>query len=464
MDYEKHVDFEGLMYYDQRIKKYIDDMITMLQETTVTEEELQDIKKRIDNISSLVTLNSAQIQELFNNDSERLSSITQLLSSDKVQGENIKSIQTRIESLATKESLEEVKGSYNLVLDDIKELEAAILRDHELIETLLVSIENKASKEYVDSAIANIPQSDLSDYATKEYVLEKINDAVIGSVDLTNYYNKETIDSKLSDVNTNILNNNDRIDELVRVNDNQSAKIESIQQSFDNYYNKTEIEDKLDAVIKSVDLSDYYTKSEVENLIPDDFATTSDIAVLNEAVSDVQQQLDEKVDSSALNGLATEEFVLQKIAEAELSGDDIDLSEYYTKTETDQKISTAISEIVIPDTSDFVTMSDVEKQGYLTEHQDISHLATKAEVAAVEAKIPSVDNYVTNTYIQQNYTTTQELQENYVTTEKVTEVVTQEVNTVVTEQVETKVTEVIENKIATGDITITPNAITYGDF
>lgn len=123
--------------------------------------------------------------------------------------------------------------------------------------------------------------------------------------------------------------------------------------------------------------------------------------------------------------LATESFVVQKIAEASLSGGEVDLSGYATKDDLDTKadnvhthVMTDITDLVIPDidvdknyvdtqlatkanitdiptkvselTNDsgyltaipeeYVTDTELESKGYLTEHQDISNLATKAEV------------------------------------------------------------------------------------
>lgn len=52
---------------------------------------------------------------------------------------------------------------------------------------------------------------------------------------------------------------------------------------------------------------------------------------------------------------------------------------YALKTELPDTSNFITSED-LPDTSDFITMSDVEEKGYLTEHQDISGLATKDEV------------------------------------------------------------------------------------
>ena len=62
-----------------------------------------------------------------------------------------------------------------------------------------------------------------------------------------------------------------------------------------------------------------------------------------------------------------------------------DLSNYYTKGETDNQIKKSIDKIKVP-TKVSELLNDA---GYLTQHQDISNLATKSEVSAVESKIPA---------------------------------------------------------------------------
>ena len=62
-----------------------------------------------------------------------------------------------------------------------------------------------------------------------------------------------------------------------------------------------------------------------------------------------------------------------------------DLSNYYTKVETDSQIKKSIDKIKVP-----TKVSELSNDaGYLTQHQDISNLATKSEVSAVESKIPA---------------------------------------------------------------------------
>lgn len=54
--------------------------------------------------------------------------------------------------------------------------------------------------------------------------------------------------------------------------------------------------------------------------------------------------------------------------------------------------------------------------GYITEHQDISGLATKSELAEVEAEIPSLEGYATEQWVKnQNYLTEHQSLDNYYT-------------------------------------------------
>lgn len=63
---------------------------------------------------------------------------------------------------------------------------------------------------------------------------------------------------------------------------------------------------------------------------------------------------------------------------------------------TEEFVTNEIAKISIPDVSDFITMSDVEAKNYLTEHQDISHLAEKEHMHANYAeKEHEHDQYLT---------------------------------------------------------------------
>ena len=116
-----------------------------------------------------------------------------------------------------------------------------------------------------------------------------------------------------------------------------------------DYYTKSEVNDKIGEAIASieppeVDLDNYYTKDEVDKLIPEtdafvtedkleetlsDYVVESELDQYKQDVIEVESALEEKADKTSLQGLASEEFVLKKIAEAELADKEADLEAYY---------------------------------------------------------------------------------------------------------------------------------------
>ena len=153
----------------------------------------------------------------------------------------------------------------------------------------------------------------------------------------------------------------------------------------------------------SGDLSNYYTKSEVDALIPD----VSGFALKSEIPS--------------IEGLASETYVNEKIAaipEVDLSGYALkseipDVSGFITDSEVDTKISTAVSsaeervdfklgsyalKTEIPDVSGFITEIPAE---YVTESE------LNAKDYATKAEIPDVSEFITQ--IPAEYVTDSEL-------------------------------------------------------
>ena len=156
---------------------------------------------------------------------------------------------------------------------------------------------------------------------------------------------------------------------------------------------KQELQAKLDALDINIDLSAYATKEELTN-----------------ALSNID-----------LSAYATKEYVTDAINNAQLSGDSssIDLSIYAKKSDLDSKANTehthTMSDITdytapdlssyakktdIPDVSgyltsipeEYVTETELNAKGYLTEHQDLSTYALKTE-------IPSTDGLATTEYV-----------------------------------------------------------------
>lgn len=95
-----------------------------------------------------------------------------------------------------------------------------------------------------------------------------------------------------------------------------------------------------------------------------------------------------------MTGVATEEYVAKKIAEAQLAGGDVDLSAYYTKTETDAKIDEKIAAIEIPtpeapeiDLSGYVTTEFVENELVPAINEALEE---KADIAYVDEQIAAL--------------------------------------------------------------------------
>ena len=108
-------------------------------------------------------------------------------------------------------------------------------------------------------------------------------------------------------------------------------------------------------------------------------------------------------------GLATETFVLNKIAEAELNDKDVDLTGFVTKDDllaVEDKIPVVdglASEIYVDTKIDSIVFPELPKKiselendlGYLTEHQDLSEYAKREE-------LPSVDGLASEDFVAES--------------------------------------------------------------
>ena len=153
-----------------------------------------------------------------------------------------------------------------------------------------------------------------------------------------------------------------------------------------NYVTKSELQAKLDALDINIDLSSYATKEELTNAINSidlsAYAKKTEIPSLEGYVTETELNakgyLTEHQDLSAyalkteipsLDGLATTEYVDNAIANVP-SGGNVDLSNYYTKAETnalipslegyatEEYVSTAINSIPATDLSNYYTKDE----------------------------------------------------------------------------------------------------------
>ncbi len=240
-----------------------------------------------------------------------------------------------------------------------------------------INIGEYATTEYVDNAIDNIPETDLSNYYTKEQVDQAVSNV---EVDLTDYAKTADIDKKLEDYALK--------SDIPDVSGYATEEyVENAVKDVDltGYATETYVDTAI-GNIPATDLTNYYTKSEVDDKLEDlatgdidlsDYAKTADLATV--ATTGNYNDLTNLPTIPSTTGLATTEYVDNAVKNVE-----VDLTDYYTKSEVDALIpdttgfalKTEIPDVSgyalktdIPDTSNFTTMSAVEAKGYQTAEQ-----------------------------------------------------------------------------------------------
>lgn len=196
-------------------------------------------------------------------------------------------------------------------------------------------------------------------YYTKSEIDEKLDEIVISGGGVTDEHIQEMIDAATEPIEGSVEALEDAVEQLSTSLENKADK--SDIPSLENYYNKTEVnaiaDTKLDAsAYTPTDLSNYYTKQEIEN----------------------KHYLTEHQHLKTINNIS-----LVGDGNIEIgSGGTTDLSNYYTKGETngllDDKLDvTAYTPV---DLSGYATEQWVENKHYLTEHQSLSDYYNKSDV------------------------------------------------------------------------------------
>lgn len=185
--------------------------------------------------------------------------------------------------------------------------ETEVLNYNNLLERMN-NIEGSIEQVIIDYLQKNPPKVDLEGYATKEYVDNAI--AAISVVDLSNYFTKEETNAKFA--------TKEEIPSTSGL-----ATEEFVNRKVSGLASESYVDDAV-AAIPQPDLSGYALKSEIPSTV----------------------------------GLATEQYVNEAVAAIEIP--EVDLSNYYTKSEV---------ESLIPNTSGFITMAQVEAKGYQTAEQ-----------------------------------------------------------------------------------------------
>lgn len=305
-----------------------------------------------------------------------------------------------------------------------------------------------------------------SDFATKTYVNTKITEASLGGeIDLSNYATKDDLNSKVDKIEGKGLSANDYTDE-------EKNKLNGIEEGANNYIHPTRheasmiIEDNTHRFVTDEEKSGWDNKSDFDgnynNLtnkpsVPtktselendSDFVTNTELdskgyltehqdisgkvdkvegkslisdteierlaKVNNYDDTEIKRKLNNKADLSDLHEHSNKEILdgitIEKITSWNNKSD---FDGNYNNLTNKPSIPTKTSQLTndsgfltsIP--SEYITETELEAKGYLTEHQDVSGLATKSELNSKVDKVNGKGlstNDLTNT-LKSNYDT-----------------------------------------------------------
>ncbi len=347
---KQYVDWAGLRYYDQRVKEYIDSKFTNLDDQNQFRADLEQLEDRIQTLADNFTTDKAHIYE---------------------------HIEACKKSSATKE---ELASSVAALRQEIKAITGVDLTEY-------------ATKEFVEDKIRNIGTVELPDnLVTREELAEEIGKISPPEVDLTNLATKE----ELRDVEAKIPS----IDELASeayVDDKVASiiipkvptKVSELENDTgyltavpEEYVTQAELDAQ--GYIRNLDgyATEDYVDEAVAKLVDSAPEELNTLKELSDAISSQKDVLGTFATKTEIEGLATQEFVEKQIADIP----PVDLTGY-------------VKEDDLPDTSKFITsipeeyVTDVEldARGYLTEHQSLEEYAKSRTVVQHKYEVLPID-------------------------------------------------------------------------
>lgn len=238
--------------------------------------------------------------------------------------------------------------------DDKKELSIAdeqgnvifkLDKDGAHTTNLTLNGEEAASQKYVQEAIEDIdfPETDLTNYPTRGELEEAIAAIDFPETDLTGYATEQYVDKKVADLVDSAPEALNTLGELAEAMGEHEDAYDALLETVGQKATREEVKDLEKALNNGVesDAEEYCIADKNDNMIfkvdKEGIETT---AVKTKALTvdgkDLATHIKDAIDDiefpeTDLTGYATEEYVRNKIAEAQLEGEEIDLSGYATK-------------------------------------------------------------------------------------------------------------------------------------
>ena len=412
-----YVDWDGLVYYDGKIKAYLNDKFvdSLKYGGAVTAEEIPSPSAQNINYLYKVTTTLITTPEYFIDEPGYEYAPGTLIQVVDVDGRYLYTVFNEPISVTTPDG-----GSTDLTdiinrLDRIEKTTSRIESDVENIEASLVTFATKEeTSAAIKEAVESIEPVDLSSYAKIVDVEEQLSTkANLSDIpDVTSFVTSDDVDQRIQEAIDNI--QIPTTDGFV-TEETLEILVEKLDAEFDNKADKPIVEDLLTDV--SVLQTSVEALQEETSRISELESQISTKADLNE-IPDVSQfvtesEVDSKIQSSvesleipSVDGLATESFVIQKIAEAQLSEGEGTLADYVSKSE----LTTMLNE--------YVTNETLESKNYVSTNDLVENYITKEEIS---------NTYVTNEALTPLAEKVEAFETTYVTTQAVEELVTKKI-------------------------------------
>ena len=335
---EQHVDWAGLVYYDAKIKEYINS-------STASKEEQVQLRSDLEQLEQLLT------------------TLTMSFATDK--DHIYKHINECMNGSATKE---ELQAALDAIREEIKTLTGVDLSDYatkDFVEQKLDDLQ--LSVELPDDLVTT---EDIKDFVTREEVAEEIGKIVPPEVDLTSLATKEqlsAVEAKIPSVEG--LASETYVDEkVVAVEDHESrigilehnyqAESQLHAQRFDS------LQEQDTAIYKKIDQVEDHVSEKMDTVYAEKtFAGKTDLYNTNLRITNLEDNIPEI--PTNISTFTNDAGYITSVPE-----------EYVTDTELDAK-------------------------GYLTEHQSLEGLATEQFVADEIAKLDCVSSTTVENIIEE---------------------------------------------------------------
>lgn len=393
-------------------------------------EELDNISGRINQVESRlkrVETDNSQYDSLSDQIDETISKVEEIESTQKRESSRIDSVEDRITTVesradALEEDVEALEDNVSTLETRVSDLESKSTITDEQLEQTLVDYAKVSDIPTIPENVSAFEND--AGYITEEALTDYVTTADVADT-LKDYAKSEDISAEIEN----------KTSEFVKETDVRQILSEETANFATEEYVQSQISEidipSVDGFITADDLNEYAKKTEiptnVSEFINDAEYITKDALAGYATEEQLASKADKEYVDTILEGYYTAEDVDRLFEEN--AAEEVDLEAYLQKDEAEatyakkSDIPTTVSEL--EDAEQYVTFDDLELKGYLTEHQDISNLASKDELedkyTQLEDKIesievPDVSNFVTREEVDgivDNKVDTSYLESNY---------------------------------------------------